>query len=82
MTCLDYLKNFYNDHNFRVHKYAHLLHKVGSICNLLVQKFSEQQNYRALNDVLELYRYIVEKYAVFKWENGETIMADLAKFLH
>lgn len=78
MTCLDYLKNFYNDHNFRVHKYAALLHKVGPICNLLVQKFSSQQNYRALNDVLELYRYIVEKYAAYKWPDGDTIMVDLA----
>jgi hypothetical protein len=33
MSCLDYLKNFYNDHDFKVNKYAHLLGKVLPICN-------------------------------------------------
>ena len=33
MCCMDYLKNFYNDSNFKINKYAHLLPKVLEICN-------------------------------------------------
>ena len=71
MVCIDYLKNFYNDHMFKTIKYAHLLTKVLPICNQMVLKYTSKENsnvqnsYQVINEILELYRYIVEKYAGF-----------------
>lgn len=77
MCCLEYLKNFYNDHDFKATTYAHLLPKVLSICNKLIVRYAAEApgeagpaqqtasyvSYLVVNEVLELYRLIVEKYA-------------------
>ena len=79
MCCLEYLKNFYNDYEFQSVKYAHLLPKVLPICNQLMIKYSTADpklagpdqskvmymNYLVINEILELYRLIVEKYASY-----------------
>jgi len=44
MRCMEYLKNFYNDYNFKVVKYAHLLGQVLPICNKMVLKYSDASN--------------------------------------
>jgi hypothetical protein len=64
---MDYFKNFYNDHNFKTIKYAHILPKMLEICNQMILKYSrvEGANYEVVNEILELYRFIVEKYAGF-----------------
>ena len=93
MTCVDYLKNFYNDHMFKVAKYAHLLAKVLPMCNKMILKYADstnqEQNFQVINEVLELYRFIVEKYAGYNTigENGQlssniTTMCELAVFLN
>lgn len=43
MVCIDYLKNFYNDHMFKTIKYAHLLTKVLPICNQMVLKYTSKE---------------------------------------
>lgn len=42
MACMDYLKNFYNDHEFKIVKYAHLLTKVLPICNQMILKYFQK----------------------------------------
>ena len=92
MVCMDYLKNFYNDHEFKTNKYSHLLQKVLPICNQMILKYSSavsDANYQVVNEILELYRFIVEKYAGFNQlgPNGEvcqsmTVICELAMFLN
>lgn len=109
MCCLEYLKNFYNDHEFKATKYAHLLPKVLPICNQLIIKYAAEgqaqpgtagpgttyENYLVINEVLELYRLIVEKYAGYNAPEhlisstggaqqpvGNSIICDLALFLN
>jgi ubiquinone biosynthesis protein UbiJ len=69
MCCMEYLKNFYNDADFKINKYAHLLPKVLEICNSMIQKYAAVQgNIEVINEILELYRLIVEKYAGYQGE--------------
>ena len=70
MKCIDYLKNFFNDYQFKVHKYAHLLSKILPICKDLVLKYlaresNKEQNYQVINEILELFRFIVQWYASY-----------------
>ena len=76
MCCMDYLKNFYNDSNFKINKYAHLLPKVLEICNQMILKYSQSKlgSVEVINEILELYRFIVEKYAGFS-EGGPIQLA-------
>ena len=39
MKCIDYMKNFYHDYQFRVNKYAHLLPRILPICKDLILKY-------------------------------------------
>lgn len=109
MCCLEYLKNFYNDYEFKATKYAHLLPKVLPICNQLIIKYAavgpstaaatgqstSYVSYLVINEVLELYRLIVEKYAGYNAPEhlvagaeggqlpaGNSIICDLALFLN
>lgn len=59
---MEYMRNFYNDANFRVAAYAHCLGDVMRMCNQMIQ-LSYTKNTEILNEILELYRFIVEKYA-------------------
>jgi len=68
LKCIEYLKNFYNNHQFKINKYAHLLGKVIPLSNQMIMKFSEsteEHTQMIINEVLELYRFVVEKYAAF-----------------
>ena len=67
MCCMEYFKNFYNDHNFKTNKYAHILPKMLEICNQMIMKYSrvQESNFEIVNEILELYRFVVEKYAGF-----------------
>jgi hypothetical protein len=62
MACVDYMTNFYNDANFRVEAYQHFLGDVISMCNLMIRE-TYTKNTEILNEILQLYRFIVEKYA-------------------
>ncbi len=62
MACVDYMTNFYNDTNFRTDTYAHFLVDVLQMCNHMIKE-TYTLNTAILNEILELYRFIVEKYA-------------------
>jgi hypothetical protein len=62
MACVDYMTNFYNDANFRTDTYAHFLGDVIQMCNMMIKQ-TYTLNTEILNEILELYRFIVEKYA-------------------
>ena len=64
MACIDYMRNFYNQSEFRVEAYAHFLGDVLGMCNRMIQNsYQRSNNAEILNEVLELYRFVVEKYA-------------------
>ena len=52
MNCSEYMKNFYNDHNFKVSSFAHLLPPVITMANQMMLKCSA--NMEAVNEILEL----------------------------
>ena len=62
MACVEYMKNFYNDANFRTDAYATVLGSVIQMCNQMIRS-TYTKNTEILNEILELYRLIVEKYA-------------------
>ena len=62
MACVEYMRNFYNDVNFRTEAYAHFLGDVIKMCNQMIM-LTYTKNTEILNEILELYRFIVEKYA-------------------
>ncbi len=62
MACVEYMKNFYNQQNFRVDAYSHFLGDVLTMCNDMIMR-TYTKNTEVLNEILELYRFIVEKYA-------------------
>ena len=72
MNCSEYMKNFYNDHNFKVSSFAHLLPPVITMANQMMLKCSA--NMEAVNEILELFRFIIDKYAAMSilMPNGQT----------
>ena len=72
------MRNFYNDVNFRTEAYAHFLGDVIQMCNQMIRE-TYTKNTEILNEILELYRFIVEKYASHAGQQ-EHIIA-LVKFL-
>ena len=70
MGCLSYFSNFFNDHTFRVTPFAGLVTPVLRICNELILKAMAAeaeltQKLIVVNETLEVYRFIVERYAAF-----------------
>ena len=61
MTCAEYMKNFYNDHAFKVQAYVHLLPPVLEMGNYMLAKCSG--NMEAVNEILDLFRFVIDKYA-------------------
>ena len=61
MTCAEYMKNFYNDHSFKVNAYAHLLPPVLEMGSHMLSKCAG--NMEAVNEILDLFRFVVDKYA-------------------
>mmetsp|Transcript_8301 Transcript_8301/g.13874 ORF Transcript_8301/g.13874 Transcript_8301/m.13874 type:complete len:315 (-) Transcript_8301:718-1662(-) len=105
MCCLEYFKNFYNDDEFRTQRYAPLLPKVLEISNRMFLKYTslgeesfsgltsssdvEETKLKLMNEIMELYRFIIERYAGFNlldWEgnisDSVTMVCEQALFLN
>ncbi len=63
MSCVEYLKNFYNDHDFRVAEYAHILPSVVIISSKMLRSMFAINQCEIVNEVLELFRFIFDKYS-------------------
>ena len=74
MGCVEYFRNFFNDGEFRVNAFQHLVSPVVEMARNMLLKCSD--NPEAINEILELYRWIVEKYAgmVIPMEQGVTLI--------
>ena len=72
MTCADYMKNFYNDHAFKVNTYANLLPAVLEMGNHMLGQCVGSME--AVNEILDLFRFVIEKYAAVTllMPNGQT----------
>ena len=86
MKCIDYMKNFYQDYQFRTQKYAHLLGRISPICKELILKYlsreqNKEQNYQVINEILELFRYIVSWYAGYSGENSDAVRKELFELM-
>lgn len=71
MGCIEYMRNFFNDYQFRVHTYAHMVPDVVRMGSTMMQRCAG--NSEAVNEILDLYRFIVDKYAAMTLpmpENG------------
>ena len=81
MNCAEYMKNFYNDVNFKVNIFAHLLPAVLTMANHMLDKCSA--NMEAVNEILDLFRFIVDKYAAVTilMPNGITALEYLVGML-
>ena len=85
MSCLGYFSNFFNDHQFRVAAFAGLVTSVLRICNELILKAMSAgaeltMKLIVVNETLEAYRFIVERYAAFQGFDI-SVMLELARFL-
>lgn len=61
MCCIEYMRNFFNDHNFRVNAFASLVPPVVKMGSNMLTKCVA--NSEAINEILDLFRFIVDKYA-------------------
>ena len=61
MSCIEYMRNFFNDAEFRINAYQQLVPSVIEMGNRMLQRCIK--NPLAANKILELFRYIVDKYA-------------------
>lgn len=77
MACIEYIKSFYNDAYFKTDAYAHILSDVIGMCNKMIMT-TYTKNTEVLNEILELYRLIVDKYSS---SSSYAIIAQLAQFL-
>jgi hypothetical protein len=78
MACIEYMKSFYNDHYFKAERYSQLLGDVVHMCNKMIMT-THTKNTEILNEILELYRLIVEKYA--SGANTVRLIVELVGFL-
>ena len=62
MACVDYMRNFYNQEDFKADQYSVFLPDVIKMCNTMILE-TYTKNTEILNEILELYRFLVEKYA-------------------
>ena len=74
MGCVEYFRNFFNDGEFRVNAFHHLVPPVVEMARNMLLKCGD--NPEAINEILELYRWIVEKYAgmVIPMDSGVTLI--------
>ena len=70
MSCIDYMRNFFNDHAFKVHAYAQLVPPVVQMGTNMLSK-SVSLNTEAANEILNLFLFIVDKYAAMTLPLGE-----------
>ena len=75
MCCVEYLRNFFNDANFRVNTYAHLVPQVVQMASMMLTKCTA--NSEAINEILDLFRFMVDKFAcmtlAMPGSNGQTV---------
>ena len=75
MCCVEYLRNFFNDANFRVNTYAHLVPQVVQMASMMLTKCTG--NSEAINEILDLFRFMVDKFAcmtlAMPGSNGQTV---------
>ena len=55
------MRNFFNDHKFRVETFAHIVPQVVKMGSLMLTKCVA--NSEAINEILDLFRFIVDKYS-------------------
>mmetsp|Transcript_12103 Transcript_12103/g.15451 ORF Transcript_12103/g.15451 Transcript_12103/m.15451 type:complete len:144 (+) Transcript_12103:340-771(+) len=79
MGCIEYIKNFFNDYKFKVNTYAHLVPSVVQMGSSMLQKCVS--NSEAINEILDLYRFIVDKYAGMTLAMPETPNLTVNDFL-
>ena len=72
MACVEYMKSFYFDMYFKTDSYSHILADVIIMCNKMIET-TYKINTEVLNEVLELYRLIVDKYS------GSQVYLEIAK---
>jgi len=63
MSCVEYLKNFYNDHEFKVAEYSPVLPSVVFVSSKMLRSMFAINQCEIVNEVLELFRFIVDKYS-------------------
>lgn len=63
MYCIEYLKSFYNEFEFRVQAYAPLLPLVVEYSTGFLRQLFSMNKQVVVNEMLELYRFIVDKYS-------------------
>lgn len=61
MCCIEYMRNFFNDHAFKVNAFASLVPPVVKMGSNMLTKCAA--NSEAINEILDLFRFIVDKYA-------------------
>ena len=61
MGCVEYMRNFFNDYEFKVNVYQHMVPSVVDMGSKMLTKCGN--NSEAINEILDLYRFIVDKYA-------------------
>ena len=80
-TCLEYIKNFYNDHEFKIDTYQPLLPGVIKVASDMLFDTQQKLNVEATNEVLELFNFVVDKYAACQllMENQTTLPVHLVQ---
>jgi hypothetical protein len=63
MSCLDYIKNFFCDYQFKVDTYAHIVAPVVAQSSNMMRRLLKMGKPSIVNEVLQLYRFIVDKYS-------------------
>lgn len=69
---MDYMRNFFNQVNFKTEQYACFLPEVIAMCNSMIFE-TYTKNTEILNEILELYRFLVEKYASHAHQHTQII---------
>ena len=85
MTCVDYLFNFLNDANFKVQTYAHTVPVIVFQASQLLKKLLVMRRTNIINEVLQLYRLIVDNYSQMNINledgSGQSIIGSLILLL-
>ena len=83
MVCVEYMHNFFNDHDFKVNAYQHIVPSIVDMGGKMLTKCGN--NSEAINEILDLYRFIVDKYAGMVIEmdanTGKTVIDFLIEML-
>jgi hypothetical protein len=67
MCCVEFLKDFYNDHYFETKKNEKYLPAVIQVTFEMLAICENSKHYECVNEVLELLRFVSEKHASMKY---------------